>query len=253
MPPSDQPMTVTSLLPIAYSSWRKASAASAARRQRVPPGRCRFPVPGTASATPTPDGAGGRAEHGPEPGIGAGTVQQQGPAMVPALSRTIRTSWPAAENQRSQLGKADASKASRSAMSTAANPTGSEPASATRPSPSWAIPAVSTGHDHGIAARHSRSARTWPAPAADGRMRHRIRPSSPEPRAHRTSRSACGNCPGAQQLSRVQIGGSVRRAGRGPVAPGAVRYGVCAPLPTQVGRVPAIWPGQPVSSGPAAA
>ena len=30
--PSDQPMTVTLLLPIAYSSWRKASAASAARR-----------------------------------------------------------------------------------------------------------------------------------------------------------------------------------------------------------------------------
>ena len=37
--------------------------------------------------------------------------------MVPALSRAIRTSWPAAENQRSQLGKADASKASTWARS----------------------------------------------------------------------------------------------------------------------------------------
>ena len=37
--------------------------------------------------------------------------------MVPALSRAIRMSWPAAENQRSQLGKADASKASTPARS----------------------------------------------------------------------------------------------------------------------------------------
>ena len=36
--PSDQPMTVTLLLPIANSLWRKARAASAARRQLFPLG-----------------------------------------------------------------------------------------------------------------------------------------------------------------------------------------------------------------------